>query len=141
MLAGDQISLLSAGLRHQEDAQALLVTSPDQSWHLAGFAPECARKACVTIEPLRKALGHEQGADADALLEIAFALDGRARRLPVTRGAPAGTPLARWRPDHRYDATGSHAPDAPALVRQTSGLLDSLLAALWLAAAFDPGNL
>lgn len=141
MLADDQVALLSAALRHQEDAEALLTSSPDQSWHLAGYAAECVRKACLTIEPYRRALSHEHGRDADALLDVVIALDGRANRLDLQGWAPAGSELARWSEQHRYDRRGAHAAGAGALVRETAALHDRILAALWLAIPFDPAVL
>ena len=44
MLGAD---LVSAALRHARDAEWLAHRSPDQAYHLAGYAPECARKATV----------------------------------------------------------------------------------------------
>ncbi|MBN1606354.1 MAG: hypothetical protein JW940_06955 [Polyangiaceae bacterium] len=119
----------------------MLSTSHDQSWHLAGYVTECVRKACLTIAPFRKALAHEQGRDADALLEVVLALDGRASRLRLHGWAPAGSKLAQWSETHRYDRTGAHADTAAALVDETALLLDATLAALWLAYPFDPGTL
>lgn len=141
MLANDQRDLLSAALRHQEDAERLLASSPDQAWHLAGFVTECVRKAALTVEPFRKALAHEQGKEFDALFEIVVALDPRAARLRVSGWADPGTHLIHWSESHRYDATGKHAAAAPHLVRETGGHFDHALAALWLTDPFDPGSL
>ena len=45
-------SFISAALRHTRDAEHLLASGPhrslDQAFHLAGFGPECARKACLS---------------------------------------------------------------------------------------------
>lgn len=141
MLAPDQIDLLSAALRHQTDAEALLASSADQAWHLAGYAAECVRKACLTIEPFRKALSHEHGKDADALLDLVVPLDGRASRLPLQGWAPPGSKLADWKEIHRYDRRGRHSTSAAALVQETAVLHDRTLAALWLSSPFDPGSL
>lgn len=141
MLAIDQETLLSAALRHQEDAEALLGSSPDQSWHLAGYAAECARKACLTMEPYRRALSHEHGKDADALLDVVIALDPRANRFGLQGWAPATSMLAQWSEQHRYDGRGRHAGSAPQLVEETGALLDRTLTGLWLAESFDPTRL
>lgn len=137
MLAEDQLDLLSAALRNQIDAERLLPDSPDQSWHLAGFAAECARKSCLTIEPFRVALGHEHGADADRLLDVILALDGRAQRLPLRGWAPLGSKLAAWSEAHRYDRRGGHAAEAKELVRECAQRHDAVLLALWLHADVD----
>lgn len=141
MLAPDQRDLLSAALRHQEDAERLLTPSPDQSWHLAGYVTECIRKAVLTVEPFRVALSHEQGKHFDALFEIVAALDPKASRLRVSGWANAGTRLAAWSESHRYDATRKHAAAAAALVRETGTHFERTLAALWLTDPFDPENL
>jgi hypothetical protein len=141
MLAPDQRALLSAALRHQEDAERLLASSPDQSWHLAGYVTECTRKAILTVEPFRIALAHEQGKHFDTLFDIVVSLDPRASRLHVAGWAPPGTRLAEWKPDHRYDATSTHAAAAAELVHETGAHFDQALAALWLTHAFDPESL
>lgn len=140
MLAPDQRDLLSAALRHQEDAERLLAPSPDQSWHLAGYVTECIRKAALTVKPFRVALSHEQGKHFDALFEIVAALDPRASRLRVSGWANPGTRLAEWSESHRYDATHEHAAAAADLVRETGTHFDRALAALWLTDPFDPGS-
>jgi hypothetical protein len=141
MLGDDQIDLVSASLRHQVDAEGLLGSSPDQAWHLAGYATECIGKACLTIEPFRKALAHEQGEDGDALLDVVLALDARAARVRTTGWAPPGSTLARWRETHRYDRTGKHSAEAHALVNETAAHHSRVLATLWLLGAFDPSRL
>lgn len=141
MLGRDQMRLLSAALRHQEDAEALLSCSPDQSWHLAGYSVECVRKACLSIDPYRKALSHEHGKDADALLDVVIALDSRASRLNLQGWAPPGSMLAQWSEQHRYDGRGQHSAGAPQLVEETASLYNQTITALWLAEPFDPTEL
>lgn len=141
MLGHDQLGLLSAALRHQEDAVTLLSSSPDQSWHLAGYSVECVRKACLTNDTFRKALAHEQGTDADRLLEIVLSIDEHAQRYGTSGWALPGSFLAAWKPEHRYDQTGQHSSDAPRLVAETSALHDRTLTAIWLAVPFDPTEL
>jgi hypothetical protein len=137
MLAVDQKTLLSASLRHQEDAEYLLAGSPDQSWHLAGYAVECIRKACLSVDTYRKVLSHELGEDADELLEILLALDAHSSRLHLQGWCEDGSTLAKWRATHRYDSRNEHAADATALVRETGLLHDRTMTALWLAEPFD----
>ncbi len=41
------------------------------------------------------------------------------------------SPLRRWKPAHRYDATGSHTRRARALVEEASAVVVEILVALW----------
>jgi type IV secretory pathway TrbD component len=141
MLAQDQLNLLSAALRHREDAETLLGTSPDQAWHIAGFAAECVRKACLSNDVFRKALSHEMTADADRLLDLILGLDAHAVRLSVQGWAPAGSWLSHWSEAHRYDPRDTHSGNAPALVAECAALHDRTLTQLWLREGFDPGAL
>ena len=141
MLASDQRDLLSAALRHQEDAELLLTPSPDQSWHLAGYVTECVRKAVLTVQQFRVSLSHEQGKHFDALFEIVVALDPRAFRLRVSGWADPGTRLHEWSESHRYDATHKHAAGAASLVLETGAHFDRALTTLWLTEPFDPESL
>ena len=75
-----QLTLLSAALRHTRDARALLASSPDQAWHLAGFGPECARKAALSERWADHAMSHQLGAPAEGVLEMAIAMDAHAVR-------------------------------------------------------------
>lgn len=136
-LSSKATELLSAALRHVRDAEHLLdegvgYTSPDQAYHLAGFGPECARKATVSLRWLDKALGHGvEGASAE-ILELALALDPLARRYdPLGRGA--GRPaLAGWRVDVRYERTGTRDPaSAEALCGEAREAVDAVVIALW----------
>lgn len=100
-------NLVSAGLRHIRDAEALLATSPDQAWHLAGFGPECIRKATVTSEWARLAIGHAlSGRGLNELLELIAALDPLARRHGLRAAPVPAPPISQWRPVHRYEPTG-----------------------------------
>ncbi|MFO0553023.1 MAG: hypothetical protein U0271_31845 [Polyangiaceae bacterium] len=137
----DQLDLLSAALRHQEDAEHLLASSKDQSWHLAGFATECVRKAVLTNDQLRKSLAHEQGMHFDALFEIVVSLDPRALQLRVSGWADSPTQLSMWSESHRYDPTGRHVGKAAALVGETGTHFDRTLTQLWLTEGFNPGAL
>lgn len=126
-------SLASAALRHLADARRLLTdqgevpASPDQSWHLAGFGPECARKATLADEELHKILGHDL-AD-EALVGWVLALDPEASATMVGEA-----PDAIWRPDHRYEATGTRNPhDAHTLLERCEESALQTLCFLWAA--------
>lgn len=108
-----QLGLLSAARRHVSDAERLATESPDQSWHLAGFGPECARKALI-FEPavqaavLNKALGHDFSGVADEnLLDWVMRLDPWAHRYSPSSWAREHAILTAWKPQHRYEATGT----------------------------------
>ena len=67
------VDLLSAALRHVRDAEHLATPnhsghSPDQAYHLAGFGPECARKATLYHRLFDKPLGHTLGVGATTAL-------------------------------------------------------------------------
>ena len=130
----------SAALRHMRDAEHLIAdetyASRDQVWHLAGFAHECARKACVQEGWLPKLLGHDFSSASDAVIEFAIALDPRASRLPVRQWASRYPAVAAWRPDHRYERTGTAEKDKNRniehLVKQGREAVDACIVALFL---------
>lgn len=132
-----QVELLSAALRHTRDAERLLehasCRSVDQAWHLAGFGPECARKACLTERWADIPLGHDLGRDAADLLAVAVSLDPVAWRLGLPKPA-AGDALASWNPNVRYAATGTANPDATrSAVATARGIVDDTVSDLWAA--------
>lgn len=138
MSGARQSQLLSAALRHVEDAAYLLPRSPDQSWHLAGFGPECVRKACLDEHWLDKALGHDLATAGDDVLELAGALDVRAARYRLT-GVHSRYPLlAEWRVEARYERTGARTGStAKQIVKQAANLTYELAAALWMDGRVD----
>ena len=73
-MSKEQIAFVQAARRHVNDARALLAASPLQAYHLAGFGPECARKAVPGVATLAKQLGHTIDAD-EALATLFAALD------------------------------------------------------------------
>lgn len=131
-MTSSQLALLSAALRHTRDARALLVTSPDQAWHLAGFGPECARKAALSERFFDQVLGHDWTPASEEILELAISLDARAWRLRLDGWGAALPALARWRPADRYHRTGRHAHEAETLVSECEARVDRLLADLWM---------
>lgn len=127
-----QIALLSAALRHTRDAEALLNSSPDQAWHLAGFGPECARKAALSERWADKAVGHQLGALAEGVLETAIAMDAHAARYRLEGWVSRWPALAGWRPDSRYNRTGSTTEDdARGLTETAREAVGGLVAELW----------
>jgi hypothetical protein len=145
-LSPEQIAFLSAALRHTRDARHLCEPgdhrSIEQAWHLAGFGPECARKALLPDAWMHKLLGHEIGSDAEACLRWLLTLDPLSSRYPaheVVSGAEY------WSPESRYCATGGlHAKKAdgstPTLSEQdissftaaSEAFVEALVCSLWL---------
>src|SRR5580658_3108474 len=85
-LSASRVALASAALRHVGDAATLASGSPVQAYYLAGYGPECARKAALTFATekqaleLDKAVGHGFGDDAETALAMWCALDPLALR-------------------------------------------------------------
>lgn len=131
-----QLDLLSAASRHVADAEHLLSAganqSEDQAWHLAGFGPECLRKACLEDRNLDRALGHELGPQGEALLDWGIALDPQAWRYDLANWSSRQPRLAEWRPDHRYERTGTRTGlPVNELVGAARDFLDRVRADLW----------
>jgi hypothetical protein len=129
------VDLLSAALRHVRDAEHLATPnhsgySPDQAYHLAGFGPECARKATLYYRLFDKPLGHTLGAGATTALGIALSLDPVAQRYQPRSFASIYRELAAWVPDCRYERTGSRK-QPQAIVREARDVVDGITAALW----------
>lgn len=139
----------SAALRHMRDAEHLLgpasYVSRDQAWHLAGFAHECARKACVQDAWVPKMLGHDFSDASTTVLELAIALAPRAGRFPVLGWATKFAAIDTWRPEHRYERTGTvdHVPgrDVNAIVSQGRSAVDDCIVALFLDGALGMESL
>lgn len=107
-LSNQQMGMISAALRHIADAEALLESSPAQSLYLAGYGPECARKAALTrwpspAEDLRnKAIGHRFDDPAEVALGWFCDLDSLAPRYSLLRWKKAHNVLGEWKEDVRY---------------------------------------
>ncbi|HRG95499.1 MAG TPA: hypothetical protein PLR99_04560 [Polyangiaceae bacterium] len=113
------------------DARALLAASPLQAYHLAGFGPECARKALPGVATLAKQLGHTIDAD-EALATLFAALDPALHRYPVFGWATRFPTYASWRPDVRYAATADQRRLAAAQVTdEAEAALEEVLYALY----------
>ncbi len=133
-----QIRLLSAARRHVADAERLLQESPDQAWHLAGFGPECARKAGLfdgglAARVVDQRLGHDFGPFADQVLDWVSRLDRHAHRYQLDGWTAQYPVLGSWSPNHRYDATGTVTTrDVNGLVATARQLVDRVSAELWM---------
>ena len=121
----------SAALRHIRDAVALLwsesYASTDQAWHLAGFGPECARKAALSDDRVHRILGHD--AHDPSLLSWLQSLDQ-----DLVGPSRSVAPTSDWKPSHRYEATGTRARQAVAQF-VAGAEIDTLeiIGALWCA--------
>jgi len=145
-LPAKQAALLSAALRHARDAEHLLeagagYTSPDQAYHLAGYGPECARKATLSIRWLDQAVGHGAEASAGDILELAMSLDPLARRYDPLADPARWPTLARWRVEARYERTGKFdRVQAEALCREAREAVDAVAVALWADGRIPDGE-
>lgn len=139
----ERTDMVSAALRHLRDARVLLdggpadsepYTSPDQAWHLAGFGPECARKAVLPERGWDQLIGHDLGEASDEIVDWVEALDPRSGRFPIRRLFDDRPELALWQPQHRYQRTGTTSVEkARRLLDQAQEVSDRVLVSLWLA--------
>lgn len=142
-MARDSSALVSAALRHVRDAEHLLdshdgYASPDQTYHLAGFGPECARKAALSVDWFDKAIGHRYDREAERALEVAIALDPRATRYRLDGWARRYPCLGEWTELTRYESTGVRDVDAArAIIIEARSCVDELVMALWLDGRLD----
>jgi hypothetical protein len=138
-------TLVSAALRHVRDAELLLDTShgrssPDQAFHLAGYGPECVRKATLSIDWLDKAIGHQMVDNVDDLLAAAVALDPIAVRYEITGWSDRYRALSCWTEQSRYERTGTRAPEVvQALLEEARAIVDGLVLALWMDGRLPEG--
>ena len=104
----------------------------DQAFHLAGFAPECLRKAILATSWVFKPLGHAIGDDADDIVELFAHLEPAVLRYELLGWESRFPELSRWRPEVRYEATGTRTEQQTmALVTEARSLTVDLLSALW----------
>lgn len=129
--------LLSAALRHCRDAELLLRPGPDrsveQALHLAGFGPECVRKACIDDNVADQALGHAFQDASDTVLDFLLALDPAAARYELANHASELEKIrSRWRVECRYLKTGSaNLSDVTELVQEGRRYVGHWMAELW----------
>jgi hypothetical protein len=131
-LSEDQLDFLSAAVRHRDDAERLLSQSPDQAFHLAGFAPECAQKAVLTGRWLDKAVGHLGDPVGEQAIEFALSAEPAAARYRLNLKGPGLPGLAAWRVDCRYERTGTRLGLAPSAVTEAGSLVDEIASALFM---------
>ncbi|WP_338263213.1 hypothetical protein [Corallococcus caeni] len=130
-------------MRHIRDAEHLAEAatpfrSLDQSYHLAGFGPECIRKATLDARWIDKPLGHLLGKAADPLIELALDLDPVARRYNPLNWAERYPALAKWDPQCRYAQTGHHSQNnTMELISEARAAVDSIASALWADGRLD----
>jgi hypothetical protein len=139
-------ALISAALRHVRDAEHLLAPGPhrsiEQALHLAGFGPECVRKACVDENMADKAFGHEFARADESVVDLLLALDPSASRYGLdehTLKLPHRE--KHWSVDCRYMPTGEldartgqpklKEEDVADVVREAREFVDDCVVELW----------
>lgn len=131
------VDLVSAAIRHLRDAEFLADRegahpSPDQAYHLAGYAPECMRKATLGVRWFDKAIGHRFDEAAGTAIDFAIAMDPMALRYNPRGIGDHFTELKAWREDVRYLRSGRIAPaQVERCVAESRELVEELLFALW----------
>ncbi len=148
ILSAGALALVSAALRHARDAEHLADPgnrrrSPDQAYHLAGFGPECARKATLASRRFDKAIGHRLDGAIDSVIDVAVALDPWALRYEPLDWHARYPNLAQWDPASRYERTGSrNERQVEAVVADARQAVDTMFTALWadgrLPDRYDP---
>jgi hypothetical protein len=144
-LQPEAIDLVSAALRHVRDAEWLADranprASADQAWHLAGYGPECVRKATLRTRAFDKTIGHRFQSGGEDVLDVATALDPFALRYEPGGWAIRFPSLEEWRETARYERTGSVMQKRYAvaeLVDQAGRAVDAVVAALWADGRFS----
>ena len=131
-----QQAMLSAALRHVRDADHLLESeqsqSLDQAFHLAGYGPECIRKALLADAVFDKILGHRLGGDMEETLATILMLELSAHRYEPRRWGSRWPALGTWKEQARYEPTGRRAQaEVRPLVKQAVEAVGTTLAALW----------
>jgi len=138
--------LVSAALRHVRVAEHLTAEGAnralDESFHIAGFGPECAQAACLGEEWFGRAIGHGFDTSQAESLRLLLHLDPRARRyLPADWGARYQE-LRTWTVQSRYMPTGTFdLARATAVTREAREVVDRVVASLWADGLLDEGAL
>jgi hypothetical protein len=139
------IAFLSAALRHVRDAEYLVDTthsgySIDQAYHLAGYGPECARKATLSLRWFDKIIGHQLGESAENLLDFIVSLDPWSGRYNPTNWGPRFPALVEWRETCRYEKTGQRTQaETEVVVKEARKVVDELVLALWMDGKISGG--
>jgi hypothetical protein len=138
-----QMGLLSAGMRHARDAEHLFDTanprrSIDQAYHLAGFGPECTRKAIFSDRWFDKVIGHQLGDRADFTIEIVISLDPFTARYQPRDWASRFPALSEWNENCRYEKTGRRTEnEVNSVLQEARAVVDELVLALWMDGRID----
>lgn len=135
--------LSSAALRHLRDSEALLATSSDGAFYLAGYAPEIAQKATLSERWLDQVVGHLNSSGASAKAALALALDNDPVANRYSAYDQSRWPALRtWSTDARYKRTGKYTKaQATALLDEARKFTDELLATMWAEGRFpDKGT-
>lgn len=137
-LSESRVALASAALRHIEDATTLASRSPVQAFYLAGYGPECARKAALTFdsEPeareLDKAVGHGFRKDAETAFALVGDLDPLATRYTLRDWKTRLPILTQWNEQCRYAKSDQIGEEKTTrLLDAATGLVTEVIAALW----------
>lgn len=136
MLDESAQGFLSAALRHVRDAEHLLAAtvdrSVDQAYHLAGFGPECARKAAIPARTYDQAIGHGVGRSSELALDYVLSTNAAAHRYDLKDWLKSYPQLAAWNEISRYEATGTRqVSEVAAVVEQARKIVDQMTYALW----------
>ena len=140
--ASTQRPFFSAALRHLRDAETLLDVgprqSPDQAYHLVGFARECAKKGALSVDWADKAMGHSLDLVDPWLEELILAVDPRVRRAPPSLAIDPEGKLSQWHPKVRYDETGKHkAKEVEGAVDEAQAAVYGLIGDRWAAGLYN----
>lgn len=156
-LSSDALTLVAVAQRHLRDAAYLanhqdahpahrdgepVYVSLAQAYHLAGFAPECIRKALLSSRAFDKTLGHRfhpptaPQANED-MLAVIMATDPFAARYysPRSSWAQAYPALAAWTENARYDRDADPKFDRErvrALLDSARDAVNGVVLSLWL---------
>lgn len=147
VMTQQQQDKVSAALRHVRDAEYLVSPkaehkSVDQAFHLAGFGPECIRKAALAWRIFDKPLGHNLGGGSEAVLQLAIDLEPLAGRYGLTDWEHTYPALRRWYVESRYDPTGTtNHSDATTMVDQARAAVMHVVVEMWLDGILPSGAL
>lgn len=144
-LSSHQMELVSAALRHISDARTLLPSSPVQAMYLAGYGPECIRKAALMRLPgdeedqRNRAIGHRFGKPEELTLKLFCDSDTLAPRYRLTGWKSQVNVLGDWKEDLRYGRSDSVPRGrATRLVDACETLTVQTLADLWSDGRLEP---
>lgn len=144
-LSRNQNALVSAALRHVADAAALEHDSPVQAFYLAGYGPECARKASLARwedreEDVRnRAIGHRFEAPAETTLAWFCDLDPLASRYTLRNWHARHPVLREWKEEVRYGRSDSlTAAKVRRMCDSAEALTYGAVASLWADGRLEP---